>query len=361
MLAGPELGLISEFEKCIDVRGTLNLVFRFNVFHKKTKTIYLICWFVMVKHYCFLLLPEFSNLCLSNSVEPLRAANSFLNELGYKWTLVSMDGSSVRSSSDFDISVSASIDDILDGGVTGLFVLASYNYKKYSDTDVVKKLRQARKSIPVLGGLDSGSYPLAKAGLLDGYKATIHWAEVDVFREEFHNIDVCNNRYVIDRNRITSGGATAALDLMLAMIRKDYGAEVAISVSDLLIFDTERSESTPQREKMPSLIEQNSPRLAKAIRFMEQNCETPLSISDIASKTGVSQRQLERDFKEYLDTTVSQYYSRLRIQLAKRLLTETSLSITEIGVRTGYNSRSSFIRTYKRFFDKRPSDERRGA
>ncbi|GAA0700887.1 GlxA family transcriptional regulator [Marinobacterium maritimum] len=313
-----------------------------------------------MKHYCFLLLPEFSNLCLFNSIEPLRAANSFTSEPVYRWSLASLDGQSVRSSSEFDINVTTTIDDAINSGdVDALIILASYNYKLHTSPDVIKKLRLARQHIPVLGGFDAGSYPLAKAGLLDGYKATIHWAEVDTFSEEFHKVDVCNNRYVLDRSRITSGGATAALDLMLAIIRRDHGAEVAISVSDLLIFDTERSESTPQRERVPSMIEQQSPRLARAIRLMEQNCELPLPIAEIASKTGVSQRQLERDFKEYLDTTATQYYSRLRGQLAKRLLTETSLSITEIGIRTGYNSRSSFIRTYKRLFDKRPSDERR--
>lgn len=313
-----------------------------------------------MKHYCYLLLPEFSNLCLFNSVEPLRAANSFTTEPAYSWSLASMDGKPVKSSSNFDMNVSASIDEVIASGKADvLIVLASYNYQQHSTSFVIKKLRQARKTIPVLGGLDAGSYPLAKAGLLDGYKATIHWAEVDTFDEEFHKVEVCNNRYVIDRQRITSGGATTALDLMLAIIRKELGAEVAISVSDLLIFDTERSESTPQRERVPSLIEQRSPRLARAIRLMEQNCESPLPIAEVARKTGISQRQLERDFKEFLSTTATQYYSRLRGLLAQRLLTETGLSITEIGIRTGYNSRSSFIRTYKRLFDKCPSDERK--
>ncbi|MDO6565276.1 GlxA family transcriptional regulator [Amphritea sp. 1_MG-2023] len=315
----------------------------------------------IVKHYCFLLLPEFSNLCLFNSIEPLRAANSFINGQGYRWSLISMDGSSVTSSSSFDMRVDFSVDEmLLTEQPDALIVLASYNYQRHSSQDVIRKLRALRSRIPVLGGLDAGSYPLAKAGLLNGYQATIHWAEIDTFIEKFHEIIVSNSRYVIDRNRITSGGATTALDLMLAIIRRDFGQETAIAVSELLIFDTERSGSTPQRERIPAMIESKIPRLARAIKLMERNIESPLPIKEISSLTGISQRQLERDFKENLGTTATHYYSRLRVMFAQRLLTETGLSITEIAIRAGYTSRASFIRTYKVVFNKRPSDERYG-
>lgn len=312
-----------------------------------------------MKHYCFLLLPEFSNLCLFNSIEPLRAANSFINGPGYRWSLISIDGSPVTSSSSFEMRVDFSIDEMLSTEKPdALIVLASYNYQRHSSRDVIRKLRTLKSRIPVLGGLDAGSYPLAKAGLLNGYQATIHWAEIDTFTEKFHEIKVSNNRYVIDRNRITSGGATTALDLMLTIIRADFGQETAIAVSELLIFDTERSGSTPQRERVPAMIESKMPRLAKAIKLMERNIESPLSVAEISSQTGISQRQLERDFKESLGTTATRYYSRLRVMLAQRLLTETSLNITEIALRAGYTSRTSFIRTYKNVFKKCPSDER---
>ncbi len=313
-----------------------------------------------MKHYCYLLLPEFSNLCLFNSIEPLRAANSFIDGPGYKWSLVSMDGKAVTSSSGFEIGVDFSIDKMLETEQPdALLVLASYNYQRHTTAAVVSKLRLLKNLIKNIGGLDSGSYPLAKAKLLDGYKATIHWAELETFGEQFRQVEVCNNRYIIDRNRISSGGATTALDLMLSIIGVDFGKEIAIAVSDLLIFDTERPGSTPQREHVSAMIENQTPRLARAIKLMRDNIESPLTAAQIASQTFVSQRQLERDFKKVLNNSVAGYYSRLRIMFAQRLLTETGLSAKQIGIRAGYNSRASFNRSYKRILGKTPTGERK--
>lgn len=313
-----------------------------------------------MKHYCYLLLPEFSNLCLFNSIEPLRAANSFIDGPGYQWSLVSMDGNAVTSSSGFEMRVNFGINQLLESEKPDvLIVLASYNYQRHSTDAVIEKLRQLKNHIKVIGGLDSGSYPLAKAKLLNGYRATIHWAEIETFSEEFRQVEVCNNRYVIDRNRISSGGATTALDLMLSIISHDFGKEIAIAVSDLLIFDTERSGSTPQREHVPAMIENQTPRLARAIKLMERNIETPLTVAEIAGQTFVSQRQLERDFKKVLGNSIAGYYSRLRIMFAQRLLTETSLNTTAIAIRSGYSSRASFNRSYKRILGKTPTDDRR--
>jgi len=156
-----------------------------------------------------------------------------------------------------------------------------------------------------------------------------------------------------------SGGATTALDLMLSIIGDDLGKEIAIAVSDLLIFDTERPGSTPQRQHVSAMIENQIPRLARAIKLMEQNIETPLSAAQIANQTFVSQRQLERDFKKVLGNSIAGYYSRLRIMFAQRLLTETGLSAKQIAMRAGYNSQASFNRSYKRILGKTPTDERK--
>lgn len=313
-----------------------------------------------MKHYCYLLLPEFSNLCLFNSIEPLRAANSFIDSPGYKWSLISMNGKAVTSSSGFEMNVDFSVDDMMKTEQPDvLIVLASYNYQRHTTAEVISKLRELKNQIKIIGGLDTGSYPLAKAKLLHGYKATIHWAELETFSEQFRQIEVCNNRYVIDRNRISSGGATTALDLMLSIIGDDFGKEIAIAVSDLLIFDTERPGSTPQRENVSAMIENQTPRLARAIKLMERNIETPLTVAQIADQTFVSQRQLERDFKKILGNSIAGYYSRLRIMFARRLLTETGLSATQIAIRAGYSSRASFNRSYKRILGKTPTDERK--
>ncbi len=312
-----------------------------------------------MKHYGFLLLPEFSNLCLANSVEPLRAANSFITSDAYSWSLVSIDGEPVKSSSNFTVQVQSSLKDLLKNNPPDiLLVLASYHYQTHTTQEVTKSLRLAKQNVPVIGGLDAGSYALAKAGLLEGYKATIHWAELETFSEDFPNILVKADRHIIDRNRITSGGAITALELMLALIRQDQGASISMAVSDLLIFDTEQPGSRQQRIDLPSPMEAKSPRLSRAIKAMEKNIESPMAMKDIAQASGISQRQMERDFKQILNTTANHHYLYLRVSAARRLITETSLSITEVAVRSGFNSLGSLIRSYKKFYACTPSQDR---
>jgi len=313
-----------------------------------------------MKHYAFLVLPEYSNLCLASSVEAINAVNGFTPENAFKVSLVSVDGGPVSSYSGFPAPISSSLEQLMETNPPDLlFVLASYNYQAYATPEVVALLRKFKSVIPVLGGLDAGSYVLAKAGVLDGYKATIHWAEAEVFAENFPKVEISHDRYVIDRNRITSGGSSSALDLMLQLIRSHCGEAMTIAVSDLLIFDTERPGSTLQKEHVSSRMEAKSPRVSRAIKIMEKHIESPLSVGDIAQLTGISQRQLERDFKEVMNITVAKHYSSLRTAAARRLIQETKLSITEISVRCGFSSLASLIRVYKQAYGCTPSDERK--
>ncbi|WP_426417506.1 GlxA family transcriptional regulator [Aestuariirhabdus sp. LZHN29] len=313
-----------------------------------------------MKHYAFLLLPEYSNLCLANSVEALKAANGFQAEEAYRVTLVSINGIAVNSYSGFPAPISASLESLLREDCPDLlFVLASYNYRTHTTDEVINGLRRAKRTVARIGGLDAGSYTMARAGLLEGHRATIHWTEAETFLEGFPNVTVCHDRYVIDGSRITSGGSASALDLMLNLIRQDYGEALALSVSDLLIFDTERPGSVRQKEHSAGRLEERAPRIARAIKIMEKHIESPLSVDAIANLTGISQRQLERDFKEVMQTTVAKHYSRLRIAAARRLIKETKLSITEVAIRSGHGSLASLIRVYKQHFGCTPSEDRK--
>lgn len=313
-----------------------------------------------MKHYGFLVLPDFSNLCLANSVEPLRAANDLAAAPAYQVTLTSMDGRAVRSYSGFMAPVTARLDELLKRNPPDiLFVLASYNYQAHAGVEVTNSLRRAASVVPILGGLDAGTFILAKAGLLRGYRASIHWTAQQDFSENFPHINVLADRYVIDRDRITSGGSSSALDLMINLIRTDCGEAVATAVSELLIFDTERPGYTRQMAHAPSGLEQKSPRISRAIEIMNKHIEMPLSVLDIANLTGISQRQLERDFKAVMNQTVAKYYLSLRLMAARRLIRETRLSITEVAIRCGFGSHASFIRAYKQYYDRTPSHDRK--
>jgi transcriptional regulator GlxA family with amidase domain len=127
----------------------------------------------------------------------------------------------------------------------------------------------------------------------------------------------------------------------------------------LLIFDTERPGNTKQKQNLPWHLEEKSPRVSKAIKIMEKHIESPLPVESLAKFTGISQRQLERDFKEVLNTTVAKHYASLRIAAARRLVRETKLSVTEIAVRCGFNSIASLIRVYRQKYDCTPTEDRK--
>ncbi|OEY67867.1 GlxA family transcriptional regulator [Marinobacter sp. X15-166B] len=314
----------------------------------------------MIKNYGILLLPEFSNLCFSNLIEPLRAANDLSDQPVAKWHLFSVDGKSVSSTSGLTFPVHKSVADIPDTAPLDiLFVMASYNYESYITPPLVQQLRRLKPYAKQIAGLDAGPFALARAGLLSGYRATIHWAELDVFQETFPDIKVCADRYVIDRDRITTGGASTSMDLILEVIRQHHGEQLAIAVAEFLIFDIERPGSSQQREFASARLSVRAPRLAKAVKLMEANIETPLAISDLAQQVGTSQRQLEREFREVLDATPGRYYVLLRVAAARRLIRETNFSITQVAVRSGFNSSAALIRNYRATYHCTPSADRK--
>ncbi|RMJ01597.1 HTH-type transcriptional regulator CdhR [Marinobacter litoralis] len=314
----------------------------------------------MIKNYGILLLPEFSNLCFSNLIEPIRAANDLSDRPVAKWHLFSVDGQCVSSTSGLTFPVNQSIADIPGTApLDVLFVLASYNYESYITADLVKSLRKLKPYAVQIAGMDAGAFALAKAGLLSGYRATIHWAELEVFHERFPDIKVCADRYVIDRDRITTGGASTSMDLILELIRQHHGEQLALAVAEYLIFDIEQPGSKQQREYASTWLSVRAPRLAKAVRIMEANIEQPIAISDLASKVGASQRQLEREFHEIFKTTPARHYIELRIAAAQRLLRETSLGITQIAVRCGFSSSAALTRNYRSVYSCTPSNDRK--
>ena len=202
-----------------------------------------------------------------------------------------MDGQPVESSSGFVVPVQGTLDQLLEDATPDVFfVMSSYHYQHHTTPQVIELLKRNRNRLPIIGGLDAGSYMLAKAGLLNGYKATIHWVELEPFSENFRKIEVCGNRYIIDRNRITAGGATTALDLMLALIKLDYGETIAMGVAELLIFDTQRPESAQQKEHLPLRMEKTFPHLSRAIKLMVKHIESPLPIAELARLSGSTQR-----------------------------------------------------------------------
>jgi transcriptional regulator GlxA family with amidase domain len=286
----------------------------------------------------------------------MRSANRLAGQRLYDWRLISRNGGPVASSGGIEVMTQAAISDV--DRIPDLFVVAGLDAQTFDDRAILAWLRRLDRVGCRLGALTTGSYILARAGLLDGYRCTIHWENLAGFREDFPGIDATTEVYEIDRNRMTCSGGTAAMDLMLGLIAADHGRALATAVADQFIHERIRASSEPQRMGLRNRLDITQPKLLAAIELMEDNLEEPLSRRVLAAHTGVSTRQLERLFRKYLRRTPTRYYLELRLDRARGLLTQTAMSVLDVALACGFVSASHFSKCYREFFGKTPREER---
>lgn len=219
-------------------------------------------------------------------------------------------------------------------------------------------LKQLVRSGCVVGGLSAGVYPLAQLGLLDGYRAAVHWRWQDDFAERFPKVIVTSHLFDWDRDRLTACGGMSVLDLLLAVLARDHGAELAGAVSEELVVERIREGGERQRIPLQNRLGSSHPKLTQAVLLMEANIEEPLTTDEIAQHVCVSRRQLERIFKQYLNRVPSQYYLELRLNKARQMLMQTSKSIIQIGLSCGFSSGPHFSSAYRNFFGATPREDR---
>jgi len=301
-----------------------------------------------------LLLPEFSNLTLAGMLEPLRAANMLAGQPLYRWRLLSRDGGPVASSSGLSLAVAGGIDAA--EALPALTVIASYRVERYTTEALKAGLRRLRAKGCQFGGIESGAYTLAWAGLLDGYRATTHWQDLEDFSGRFPAVKTVPDRFVIDRGRFTTGGAIPALDMMLHLVRRQHGEGLAHTVGSLFIYGQEKLSTDPQRAVSTEILRRKRPQLAAAIALMESHIEAPLPVAAIARRCGLGQRDLERQFARFLGTTPRDYYLGLRLGHGQRLLSQTDCTVLEAAVASGFTSASGFTRAFRTRFQMRPSE-----
>ncbi|RMH86447.1 GlxA family transcriptional regulator [Pseudomonas sp. AOB-7] len=242
-------------------------------------------------------------------------------------------------------------------GCDKLFLLADVPPATVS-AGLAAALKQQVRSGCVIGGLSAGVYPLAQLGLLDGYRAAVHWRWQDDFAERFPKVIATSHLFDWDRDRLSACGGLAVLDLLLAVLARDHGAELAGAVSEELVVERIREGGERQRIPLQNRLGSSHPKLTQAVLLMEANIEEPLTTDEIAQHVCVSRRQLERIFKQYLNRVPSQYYLELRLNKARQLLMQTSKSIIQIGLSCGFSSGPHFSSAYRNFFGATPRDDR---
>ena len=304
----------------------------------------------------FLLVPSFSMMAFVSAVEPLRVANRLGGGTLYRWEIISRDGLPVAASNTMSLVANRSIQD--GAKYSKVVVCAGFEPEQHYDKAIGRWLGRASQRGTDLGAIDTGSFFLAWAGLLDGYRATTHWESLDSFQEQFPKIEVEACLFVIDRFRFTCAGGTAALDMMLHLITLRHGHRLAAAVSEQFIHAHIRDAQERQRMEPKERQGITDPRLARALSIMEGHLEELLGLDQICEAAGVSRRQLERMFHRHFGMAPVRYYLELRLQRARALLQYSDLAIIEIAVACGFGSAAHFSRTYHSWAGQAPSAER---
>ena len=309
--------------------------------------------------FTFFLVPDFSMMAFTAAVEPLRSANRMSGATLYRWQVVSRDGRPVRASNGLEVVANRGMAEV--GSCDTLLVCAGVDARRFEDRETMGWLRRIARQGGVVGSLCTGTHLLARAGLLGGYRCTIHWEDLESFMDGHPELEVTDEIFEIDRNRITCSGGTAALDLMLHLITLQHGAELAGKVSEQFIHERIRESHDHQRMALQSRVGVSDPKLLAAIGAMEANLEEPLALPQVADAVGLSTRQLERLFKKHMSRTPSRYYREIRLHHARLMLMQGSSSILSVALAAGFVSASHFSRRYREYFGRTPREERRGA
>jgi AraC family carnitine catabolism transcriptional activator len=292
---------------------------------------------------------------LMAAIEPLRVANRFRGEL-YRWRLLSLDGAAVAASNGMSLNVDAALE--LPAAGASLFVVAGFEPLASFDARLAHWLHRAEREGVLLGGIDTGSFVLAEAGLFAGQRLTLHWEAIEAFQERYPRLAVTQELFEIDGKRITSAGGTASLDLMLTLIGRDHGEELALAVSEQFVLGRIRSRQDHQRMQIASRYDVHNKKLVQVIGEMQRHSEQPLGSLQLAELIGVTPRQLERLFRQHLDETPSNFYLGLRLDKARQLLRQTDMSVLEVGLACGFDSASYFSRCYRKRFAASPNRDR---
>jgi transcriptional regulator GlxA family with amidase domain len=311
----------------------------------------------------FLLIPKFSMIAFSSAIEALRLANRAVGKTVYEWRLVSKDGAPVEASNGLALNVDASLREVLeeyvDPGATRMVILcAGVDVEKYHDPSVLSWLRRMHKRGVSIGGLCTGAWVLAAAGLLEDRRCAIHWEMIPSFSERFPDVDVRSSLFEVDSDIFTSAGGTVALDMMLYFISLRFGATMAEKVCDICLMDRIRPAHDRQRLPIGVRLGTQNPRLLSIIEIMEANIAEPISLEEIVKVTLISRRHIERLFRHHLGRSPARYYLEVRLERARRLLRHSNLPIIDVAVASGFLSASHFSKRYREYYNKPPHVDR---
>lgn len=309
-----------------------------------------------VRTLALLLIDGFALMSYASLIEPFRAANTLAGRPLYRWLHVSCDGHPAIASNDASILADLKVGDAL--ACDTLFIFAGGDPAVFSDRATLRWLKRMAASGVAIAGVSGGPYLMARAGLLDGYRATIHWEHAASFRETFPALALESSLYVIDRRRMTCAGGMAGLDLAVELIEREQGHLLASRVGEWFISPGRRKPEKPQRKSLKERYGVSNDRVLRTLAAMEAHVDEPHSHRALADIANVSARQLERLFRTHLGATVGDMYLRIRLERSSKLLRSTALSVTQVAIACGFINASHFSRLFKSRFGVPPSHAR---
>ena len=307
-------------------------------------------------HAIFVVVPRFNITTLITMIETMRIANYLAPKPTFSWEIVSFDGAEIIASNGMTTKVATEVEALQPADF--IFVLGSWGTEHYQNRNLTSWLRKRARSGDGICGVELGCYVVARAGLLDGRPATIHWSWISGFRESFYRLDVQECLFTIDGKIMTCSGGLAGVDLMLRLIENAHGSGFSGEIADQMLHHPVRTATAPQRSTMGRSTETMLPLIREAMTLIEKNIEEPLAVPELADLLDISQRQLERQFKKHVGCTVVQFSLLRRLQNARLLLISTDLSVREIATASGFNTLSHFAFSFGKFFGRRPSEYR---
>jgi transcriptional regulator GlxA family with amidase domain len=294
-----------------------------------------------------LVMEETNALALASVVDPMRVANRRAGRNHYHWRYYSVAGGPVRLTAGIEVPTDP-LGERIDCDL--LILVASFRLAEQATPALLARLRRLAPRLRGIAAVDGAAWFLARAGLLDGVRATVHWEDLEAFAAAFPAIDVRRDRYVVSGDRITTGGAAPSLELMLDLIRARQGAELALSVAGTLLYEPVHTAAAPQRTMSAARIARADPALGRAVAMMEAAVEDPLPVAEIARRIGLSPRRLEMLFRDRLGTSPGRFFLDLRLEEARRMVTDSRLPLQEIALRTGFSGQAAFARAFRARF-----------
>lgn len=307
--------------------------------------------------FVFCLLPSFSMLSLCSAIETLRIANDLSGTALYSWSFIGDGALNIQSSIGLSLPVGAELPSMGPNDV--LFVCGGANVEQNTTAQVLNWLRKSVRYGSAIGGLCTGTYAIAKAGLLNGKSATIHWENQHSLREMFPGTEVSQSPIEVDDHRFSTAGGVSSIDLMLKLIADRNDKHLAERVSEQLMYTNVHVVQTGTTIDLADRNRVIHPKLNRVVKEMEQNVENPISVETLAQLVNISTRQLERLFRRHLDQSPVRYYLQIRLDRAHALLHQTDMSILEVALACGFVSNSHFSKNYRKTFGVSPNHLRR--